>query len=107
MLITNTDYIVGKEITEMMGIVRGHTIRAKHLGNDIVSGLRNLVGGEMKEYSKMLEEARDIAMNKMLDEANQMNADAIINIRFSTSAVMQGAAEILVYGTAVKLKDKE
>lgn len=104
MILTNTDSIPNKEITELVGLVKGSTIRAKHVGKDIVSGLRMLVGGEMKEYSQMLEEARSIALANMVRQAEGLNADAIINIRFSTSAIMQGAAEILVYGTAVKTK---
>lgn len=104
MILTNTDNIPNKEITELVGLVKGSTIRAKHVGKDIVSGLRMLVGGEMKEYSQMLEEARSIALANMVRQAENLKADAIINIRFSTSAIMQGAAEILVYGTAVKIK---
>jgi uncharacterized protein YbjQ (UPF0145 family) len=103
MILINTDNIPGKEITEVLGLVKGSTIRAKHVGKDIVSGLRMLVGGEMKEYAEMLEEARSIALAKMTKQAESLGADAVINIRFSTSAVMQGAAEILAYGTAVKI----
>jgi uncharacterized protein YbjQ (UPF0145 family) len=103
MILINTDNIPGKEITEVLGLVKGSTIRAKHVGKDIVSGLRMLVGGEMKEYAEMLEEARSIALAKMTKQAESLGADAVINIRFSTSAVMQGAAEILAYGTAIKL----
>ena len=103
MILINTDNIPGKEITEVLGLVKGSTIRAKHVGKDIVSGLRMLVGGEMREYAEMLEEARSIALAKMSKQAESLGADAVINIRFSTSAVMQGAAEILVYGTAVKI----
>jgi uncharacterized protein YbjQ (UPF0145 family) len=104
MILINTDNIPGKEITEVLGLVKGSTIRAKHVGKDIVSGLRMLVGGEMREYAEMLEEARSIALAKMAKQAESLGADAVINIRFSTSAVMQGAAEILVYGTAVKIE---
>lgn len=103
MILINTDNIPGKEITEVLGLVKGSTIRAKHIGKDIVSGLRMLVGGEMREYAEMLEEARSIALAKMAKQAESLGADAVINIRFSTSAVMQGAAEILAYGTAVKV----
>jgi uncharacterized protein YbjQ (UPF0145 family) len=103
MILINTDNIPGKEITEVLGLVKGSTIRAKHVGKDIVSSLRMLVGGEMKEYAEMLEEARSIALAKMVKQAESLGADAVINIRFSTSAVMQGAAEILAYGTAIKL----
>lgn len=104
MILVNTSTIIGKEIAETIGIVKGSTIRAKHVGKDIMAGFRQLVGGELKEYTEMIDEARKIATAKMVEEANTLGADAIINIRFSTSAVMQGAAEILVYGTAVKLK---
>ncbi len=104
MILTNTDNLPKKEITEILGLVKGSTIRAKHVGKDIVSGFRMLVGGEMKEYSQMLEEARSIALANMVTQGENLGADAIINIRFSTSAIMQGAAEILVYGTAVKIK---
>ena len=103
MILINIDNIPGNEITEVLGLVKGSTIRAKHVGKDIVSSLRMLVGGEMKEYAEMLEEARSIALAKMVKQAESLGADAVINIRFSTSAVMQGAAEILAYGTAVKL----
>lgn len=104
MILTNTDNIPNKEITELLGLVKGSTIRAKHVGKDIVSGFRMLVGGEMKEYSQMLEEARSIALANMVSQGENLGADAIVNIRFATSAIMQGAAEILVYGTAVKIK---
>lgn len=104
MILVNTNNIADKEIVQSLGLVKGSTIRAKHIGKDIVSGFRQLVGGELKEYSEMIEEARKIATAKMVEEAELLGADAVINIRFSTSAVMQGAAEILVYGTAVKTK---
>lgn len=104
MILINTDNIVGKEIIETLGLVKGSTIRAKHIGKDIAAAFRQLVGGELKEYSEMIEEARKIATAKMVEDAEKLDADAIINLRFSTSSVMQGAAEILVYGTAVKLK---
>lgn len=106
MILTNTENIPGKEIVDVMGLVRGSTIRAKHIGKDIVVLLRQLVGGELKEYTEMIEDARKIAMGMMVREAESLGANAIINIRFSTSAVMQGAAEILVYGTAVRVKDR-
>lgn len=105
MILVNTDSITGKEIIETLGLVKGSTIRAKHVGKDIVAGLRQIVGGELKEYTEMIEEARKIAMDRMVKEAQSLNADAIINIRYSTTAVMQGAAEIMVYGTAVKIKN--
>jgi len=104
MIIVNTDFIPGKEIKEMLGLVRGNTIQAKNIGKDIVAGFRQLVGGEIKEYTEMLSEAREIALQRMVDKAEKMGADAIINVRFMTSAVMGAAAEILAYGTAVKLE---
>ncbi len=104
MIIVNTDLVQGKKIVETMGIVRGNTIRAKHLGKDIVAGLRQVVGGELKEYTEMLTEARKESMQRMTEEAKALGADGIINVRYTTSQVMASAAEILVYGTAVKLK---
>ncbi len=101
MIIVNTDFVSGKTL-ETISIVRGSTIRSKHLGKDILSGLKTLVGGEITSYSKMLNEARQIATQRMVEEAEKLGADAIINIRYSTSNVMSGAAEVLVYGTAVK-----
>jgi uncharacterized protein YbjQ (UPF0145 family) len=106
MILVNTNEIAGKEIIETLGLVKGSTIRAKHIGKDIVASFRHLVGGELKEYSEMIDEARKIAMGKMVQEAQELNADAIVCIRYSTTAVMQGAAEIMVYGTAVKLQNK-
>jgi uncharacterized protein YbjQ (UPF0145 family) len=106
MILVSTNEIVGKEIAVTLGLVKGSTIRAKHIGKDIIASFRHLVGGELKEYTEMIEEARRIAMSKMVQEAEALNADAIVCIRYSTIAVMQGAAEIMVYGTAVKLTDK-
>jgi uncharacterized protein YbjQ (UPF0145 family) len=103
LILVNTDFITGKEL-ETLSIVKGSTIRAKHLGKDIVSGLKMIVGGELTEYGDMINEARAIATKRMVDEAESLQADAIINIRYTTSNVAQGAAEILVYGTAVKFK---
>ncbi len=104
MIITTTDFVPGKEIKEILGLVRGNVIQAKHLGKDIIAGLRQLVGGEIKEYTEMLTEAREIALKRMIDKAKELKADAVINVRFVTSMVMAGAAEILAYGTAVKFK---
>ena len=104
MKMTNTDFIPGKEVGEILGLVRGNTIQAKHIGKDIVAGFRNVVGGEIKEYTNMLSEAREIALKRMEEKAEKLGADAVINVRFMTSSVMASAAEILVYGTAVKLK---
>src|SRR6056297_4245750 len=106
MKIYNTETITGEKIKENMGMVRGNIIRARHIGNDIVAGLRNIVGGEIKEYTKMISEAREESLKRMIEEAEDLNADAILNVRFTTSQVMGGAAEILAYGTAVKMKKK-
>jgi uncharacterized protein YbjQ (UPF0145 family) len=107
MIIATTDTIAGKEITQTLGMARGSTIQAKHIGKDIMSGLRSIVGGELTEYSEMLEEAREKAVNRMVEDAEKMGADAVVNVRFMTSMVMAGAAEILAYGTAVKIRTKE
>ena len=100
---TGIDVAEGK-IVETLGIVRGNTIRAKHVGTDIVAGLRNLVGGEVSEYTKLMAEAREQAYDRMIRHAEQMGADAVIGVCFTTSMITQGAAEILAYGTAVKLE---
>ena len=103
MIIVTTDFVPGYESTEALGIVRGSTIRAKHVGKDILAGLRTLVGGEVKEYTQMLNEARSESMRRMEAQAEKLGADAVINVRFMTSQVMSGAAEMLAYGTAVRL----
>lgn len=104
MITTNTDFVPGHDIKEILGLVRGNTIQAKHLGKDVVAGFRNIVGGEIKEYTHMLSEARELALKRMEEKAQSMGADAVINVRFMTSSVMASAAEILAYGTAVKLQ---
>ena len=104
MIITNTDFITGREIKEMLGLVRGNTIQAKSIGKDVKASFRHIAGGEIKEYTDMLAEAREIAYQRMKEKGEKLGADAIINVRFMTSAIMGGAAEILAYGTAVKLK---
>jgi uncharacterized protein YbjQ (UPF0145 family) len=104
MILATSDEIPGREISEVLGLVRGNTIRARHIGRDIAAMLRNLVGGEVRDYTKMMAEAREQAIDRMIAEAEGLDADAITGIRFSTSFVMQGAAEFLVYGTAVKTK---
>ena len=101
MILVNTDYIPGKEL-ELLGLVKGQSIRAKHLGKDIGNMLKNLVGGELVSYTEMMNESRALATKRMVEEAEQLGADAIINIRYSSSQVMQGAAEVLAYGTAVR-----
>ncbi|PKL12197.1 MAG: hypothetical protein CVV52_10990 [Spirochaetae bacterium HGW-Spirochaetae-8] len=103
MILVNTDFVTGKEL-ETLALVKGSTIRAKHLGKDILSGLKMIVGGELTEYGEMINEARAIATKRMVDEAEALGADAVVNIRYATSNVAQGAAEILAYGTAVKFK---
>jgi len=103
MKIVTTDTVAGYTITESLGTVIGNTIRARHLGKDISAGLRSLVGGEITEYTGMMAESREQALQRMLDRAKEMNADAIVGIRFQTSMIMQGSAELLGYGTAVKL----
>ncbi len=104
MIYVTTADIAGKEIAESLGIVRGSTVRARNIGRDVFAGLKNLVGGEISEYTQLLAQAREQAIQRMLDDAKRVGADAIINVRFNTSQVMQGAAEMLAYGTAVKLK---
>lgn len=105
MIITTTATLPNKEIIEVLGIVRGSTVRARNVGRDIFAGLKNLVGGEIKEYSKLQAHSREQALERMVADAQSLGADAIVNVRLTTSMVMQGAAEILAYGTAVKLKD--
>lgn len=104
MILTTTETVSGRTISKQLGVVRGNTIRAKWFGKDFVVGLRQIVGGELKEYTEMLSEAREEALNRMISEAEKLRADAVVNVRFTTSQVMSAAAEILVYGTAVKLK---
>lgn len=103
MIASTTDFIPGKEVIEILGIARGSTVRARNMGHDIVAGLKNIVGGEIDEYTKLQANARDQAMQRMVKDAERMGADAVINVRFSTSMIMQGASEILAYGTAVKI----
>jgi len=105
MILTTSDNIPGREIKETLGLVKGNTIRAKHIGKDILAGLRNIVGGEIREYTEALSEARELSTKRMIEEAEKLGADAIVCIRFTTSQVMSGAAELLVYGTAVKLAE--
>lgn len=104
MLYVNTETIAGKEISESIGIVRGSTVRARNIGRDIFAGLKNIIGGEISEYTKLLADSREEALERMLKDAQRLGADAVVGVRFSTSQIMQGAAEIMAYGTAVKLK---
>ena len=101
MIIVTTDFVQGKEIKKILGLVRGNTIRARHIGRDIKAGLKGIVGGEITDYTKMMAESREQALDRMVEEAEQVGASAIINVRFMTSMIMQSAAEILVYGTGV------
>ena len=103
MLLLNIDYVPGKEV-EPLGLVKGTVVQSKNVGKDFMAGMKTLVGGEIPGYTEMLVEARQIATKRMVDEAAAMGADAVINVRFGSSAVMQGAAEVIAYGTAVKLK---
>ncbi len=101
MILVNTDYINGKEL-EMLGLVKGSTIQSKNIGRDITQGFKTIVGGELKAYTEMMDEARDLATRRMIEEAQRLHADAVVNVRYASSAVMQGAAEVMAYGTAVK-----
>ena len=105
MILVNTDYITGKEL-EMLGLVRGSTIQSKHLGKDIAQSFKTLVGGELKAYNDMMNEARALATKRMVEDAEKLGADAVVNIRYASAAVMQGAAEVIAYGTAVKFIEK-
>lgn len=104
MIIVNTDHVVGHDIKESLGIVKGAIVQSKNIGRDFMAGMKTLVGGEISGYTKMISEARDIATKRMIEEAEKLEADAIVNVRYGSSAVMQGAAEIIAYGTAVKFK---
>ncbi len=104
MLITTQDNFKDYEIQETLGMVKGNTIRARHVGKDIIAGLRTIVGGEITEYTKMIAESREQATDRMIEDARALGADAIVCMRFTTSPMMQGAAELLAYGTAVKLR---
>jgi uncharacterized protein YbjQ (UPF0145 family) len=103
---TNLDYIPGYVVSEDLGLVRANVVMAKHVGKDIVAGLKNVVGGELRGYTEMLAESREIALKRMEKKGGELDADAVINIRFMTSSIAGGAAEILAYGTAVKLEKK-
>jgi uncharacterized protein YbjQ (UPF0145 family) len=102
MILSTTENIPGKQIAEILGIARGSTVRARNVGRDIFAGLKNLVGGEISEYTKLQAESREEALSRMINDAKSMGADAIVNVRLSTSMIMQGTSEILAYGTAVK-----
>lgn len=104
MMVSNTETIPGATITQHIGIVTGSTVRAKHIGKDILAGFKNIVGGEIKAYTELLNEARNEALQRMLSAASAMGANAVVNVRFATSSVSGGAAELFAYGTAVKVE---
>jgi uncharacterized protein YbjQ (UPF0145 family) len=104
MIITSTETIPGKEVTQILGIARGSTVRARNFGSDFIAGLKNIVGGEVSEYTKLQARSREQALKRMVDDAQRLGADAILNVRFTTSMIMQGMSEILAYGTAVKIQ---
>lgn len=103
MIVVNTEEVPGRQIDQVLGLVQGNTIRAKHAGRDIMAGFKNLVGGELKGYTELLTESRRQATERMMQQAQQLGADAVVNVRFTTSAITGGAAELYAYGTAVKL----
>jgi uncharacterized protein YbjQ (UPF0145 family) len=103
MIYVTTEAIAGKQITASLGVARGSTVRARNVGRDFLAGLKNIVGGEISGYTQLLADSREQAIKRMLDDAQGLGADAVVNVRFTTSQVMQGAAEIMAYGTAVKL----
>ncbi|HCH0001486.1 TPA: heavy metal-binding domain-containing protein [Vibrio parahaemolyticus] len=103
MIYTTTDTIPGKEIAEVRGVVTDNVVQSKHIGRDLMAGLKSIVGGEIRGYTEMMTEARDIAIQRMVEQANQKGADAIVGIRFTTSSIVDGSSEILAFGTAVKL----
>ena len=104
MLCSNTENIPGQQIVEFYGVVTGSTVRAKHIGRDFAAGLKNILGGELKGYTELLQEARKEALHRMMEQARSVGANAVINVRFATSSVAQGAAELFAYGTAVKVE---
>lgn len=106
MIVVSSSSIAGRRVVRTLGLVRGNTIRARHIGKDIMAGLRNIVGGEISEYTKMLAESREQALDRMVEEARGLGANAVVDVRFMTSMVMQGAAELLAYGTAVVVENE-
>ena len=104
MIVVTTETVPGREVTEVLGLVRGNAVRAKNIGRDIMAGLKNIVGGELGAYSELMQEAREQATQRMISEAESWGADAVVNLRYNTSAIANAAAEILAYGTAVKLR---
>ncbi len=106
MILATTDYIQGKRVIRTIGLVKGNTIRARHIGRDIAAAFRNMVGGEITDYTKMMAESREQSIDRMIASAQEKGANAVIQVRFSTSSMMQSAAELLVYGTAVVIEDE-
>ena len=106
MIVTTTETIPGKKISKTLGLVRGNTIRARHVGKDIMAGLKNIVGGEIMEYTKLMAESREQALDRMMDDAKRLGANAVVGLHFTTSMIMGAAAELLAYGTAVIVEDK-
>ena len=107
MIVVTSSEVTGRRVTRTLGLVRGNTFRARHLGRDVMAVFRGIIGGEISEYTKMMAEAREQALDRMVDEARQLGANAVVDTRFMTSMLMQGAAELLVYGTAVVLEDAD
>ena len=107
MIVTTADTVAGRNIAKTLGLVRGNTIRARHVGKDILAGFKHIVGGEIVQYTKLMAESREQAVDRMIEQAELMGANAIVSVRFTTSMIMSGAAEILAYGTAVKLEGAE
>ncbi len=107
MIVVNTEYVPGKKIIAIKGLVQGNTVRAKHLGRDIMASFKNIVGGELKGYTELLVESRREALSRMLAQAQELGANAVVNVRFATSSITAGAAELYVYGTAVIVKDTD
>lgn len=106
MIVSTTETVAGKRVVQTLGIARGNTIRARHLGKDILAALRNLVGGEIHEFTKLVAESREQALDRMIEDAQRQGADAVVSVRFTTSVITSGAAELLAVGTAVKLEDE-
>lgn len=106
MIISTSSNIAGKKIVKTLGLVKGNTVRVRHIGKDLLAFMKNIVGGEVHEYTKLLAESREQALDRMVKEAEQLGANAIVDVRFTTSYIMQGAAELLVFGTAVVVKDE-
>jgi uncharacterized protein YbjQ (UPF0145 family) len=104
MIVTTSENVPGKKVVKVLGLVKGNTIRARHIGKDILAGLKNIAGGEIEEYTKMMAESREQSLDRMIDEAERLGGNAVIAMRFTTTSTMQGAAEILAYGTAVVIE---